>query len=185
MTAPFDPYHKWLGIPPQEQPPNHYRLLGIAVFESDADVIANAADGRMVQLKSYQSGKHSAHSQRLLNEIATAKVCLLSAAKKAEYDSQLRKQSSAKAAAATPAIPTAVPVGDSSEIHMPEFARVHASSYLPRKAEGVAVDRSAGIDRRSRAVHRLPGFLDASERGRSGRRARRDSPREPGEAGAA
>ena len=29
----FDPYRKWLGIPPQEQPPNHYRLLGIAVFD--------------------------------------------------------------------------------------------------------------------------------------------------------
>ena len=26
----MDPYHVWLGIPPEEQPPNHYRLLGIA-----------------------------------------------------------------------------------------------------------------------------------------------------------
>ena len=29
MAANFDPYYKWLGIPPEEQPPNHYRLLGI------------------------------------------------------------------------------------------------------------------------------------------------------------
>ena len=28
----FDPYRKWLGIPPQEQPPNHYRLLGIGLL---------------------------------------------------------------------------------------------------------------------------------------------------------
>jgi hypothetical protein len=34
----FDPYRKWLGIPPEEQPPNHYRLLGIALFEDDPDV---------------------------------------------------------------------------------------------------------------------------------------------------
>lgn len=27
MFAPFDPYHRWLGIPPSEQPANHYRLL--------------------------------------------------------------------------------------------------------------------------------------------------------------
>lgn len=27
MGVPFDPYHKWLGIPPKDQPPNHYRLL--------------------------------------------------------------------------------------------------------------------------------------------------------------
>ena len=40
----FDPYRKWLGIPPQEQPPNHYRLLGIGLFESDFDVISNASD---------------------------------------------------------------------------------------------------------------------------------------------
>ena len=33
----FDPYHKWLGILPEEQPPNHYRLLGIVDFESDED----------------------------------------------------------------------------------------------------------------------------------------------------
>ncbi len=26
-NAPFDAYRKWLGIPPEEQPPHHYRLL--------------------------------------------------------------------------------------------------------------------------------------------------------------
>ena len=25
----FDPYHIWLGIPPEDQPPSHYRLLAI------------------------------------------------------------------------------------------------------------------------------------------------------------
>lgn len=91
MPETFDPYRKWLGIPEQERPPNHYRLLGIELFESDADVISNAADGRMAQLKNYQAGKYSAYSQRLLNEIATAKVCLLHPAKKTEYDRQLKK----------------------------------------------------------------------------------------------
>jgi len=40
----FDPYYKWLSIPPDEQPPDHYRLLGVRRFEADADVIAAAAD---------------------------------------------------------------------------------------------------------------------------------------------
>ena len=40
----FDPYHEWLGIRPEEHPVDHYRLLGIARFESDAAVISNAAD---------------------------------------------------------------------------------------------------------------------------------------------
>ena len=39
----FDPYHKWLGIASKDQPPHHYRLLGIDLFESDLDVIEIAS----------------------------------------------------------------------------------------------------------------------------------------------
>ena len=31
----FDPYHDWLGIAPKDQPPNHYRLLGVDLFEAN------------------------------------------------------------------------------------------------------------------------------------------------------
>ena len=58
MPEHFDAYHKWLGIRPEEQPPNHYRLLGVAPFESDRDVLANAADQRMAHLRNFQSGPH-------------------------------------------------------------------------------------------------------------------------------
>ena len=88
----FDAYHKWLGIPPDEQPPDHYRLLGIRRFEDDPDVIAAAADQRMVHLRTYQLGAYSELSQRLLNEVATAKVCLLNPEKKAAYDERLRQE---------------------------------------------------------------------------------------------
>ena len=40
----FDPYHKWLGIPPTAQPPDHYRLVGVESFEDDPDVIASPSD---------------------------------------------------------------------------------------------------------------------------------------------
>ena len=86
----FDPYLKWLGIHPKDQPPHHYRLLGIDTFESDPDVISNAADARMAQIRTYQAGRYSSLSQQILNEIAAAKVALLSGQKKAEYDEQLR-----------------------------------------------------------------------------------------------
>jgi hypothetical protein len=92
MQTEFDPFHVWLGIPPEEQPPNRYRLLGIPLFESNADVIAMAADRQMGHLRTFQSGKHSDLSQRLLNDVAAAKVCLLNSAKKAAYDEQLRQQ---------------------------------------------------------------------------------------------
>ena len=90
MSEPFDPYYKWLGIPPAEQPPNHYRLLGLNLFESDLEVISNAADQRMIHLRAYQTGKHSATSQKLLNEISTARLALLDASRKAVYDEGLR-----------------------------------------------------------------------------------------------
>ncbi|MBN1394776.1 MAG: hypothetical protein JW959_07120 [Pirellulales bacterium] len=92
MTDKFDPYHKWLGIPAGDRPPNHYRLLGIEPLESDPEVICNAADARMALVKTFQAGRHSDDSQRLLNELAAAKVCLLNAEKKAEYDRRLEER---------------------------------------------------------------------------------------------
>lgn len=106
MTDSFDPYHKWLGIPPKEQPPNRYRLLGLALFEADPDVIESAADQRMAHVRTFQAGSHSALSQKLLNELAEAKLCLLKPEKKQQYDELLRCQASA---AAPPPSATATP----------------------------------------------------------------------------
>ncbi len=92
MAASFDPYHTWLGIGPEEQPPDYYRLLGLRPFENGVAVIENAADQRMAHLRSFQMGRYAAASQKLLNEVATARVCLLSGTRKAAYDLQLRKQ---------------------------------------------------------------------------------------------
>ena len=100
--AEFDPYHKWLAIPPTEQPPNLYRLLALNLFEGDADVIDSAANARMIHLRSLQTGPHAELTQRLLNEIAAARLCLLKPEKKASYDSILRSQMASKIAATTP-----------------------------------------------------------------------------------
>ena len=103
MSDDFDPYLRWLGIRDPDRPPNHYRLLGVAEFEDDADVLANAADRQMAHIRTFQAGPHSADSQRLLNELAAAKICLLNAEKKAAYDAQLQR----RRAAAPPAPPPA------------------------------------------------------------------------------
>ena len=50
MAEPFNHYHKWLAIPPEQQPPNAYQLLGVRLFETDLDVISNAANARMAQV---------------------------------------------------------------------------------------------------------------------------------------
>ena len=105
--ASFDPYHKWLGIPPAEQPAHHYRLLGIQEFESDADVIEMAAEQRTVFLRTFQTGPNSELAERLLNEISTARVCLLDEKSKARYDQQLKNSQQAKASATS--LPTVAP----------------------------------------------------------------------------
>ncbi len=92
MADEFDPYYQWLSIPPKYQPPNHYRLLGVELFESNPDVISSAADQRMAHVRSFQTGKRAAASQAILNELSTARRCLLNAKSKAEYDTQLRKR---------------------------------------------------------------------------------------------
>lgn len=90
MADLFDPYYVWLGIPADEQPANHYRLLGLRAFESNADVIDHAADRQMAHLRSFSTGERAVLAQRLLNEIAAARVCLLDAKAKADYDARLR-----------------------------------------------------------------------------------------------
>ncbi len=91
----FDPYYKWLGIPVEEQPPTFYRLLGLTLFEADEDVISSASDRQMAHLKSFQTGHFSFYSQQLLNEISSARLCLLNPTRKEHYDRGLRQQAAA------------------------------------------------------------------------------------------
>ncbi|MEI8375581.1 MAG: hypothetical protein WCJ35_22395 [Planctomycetota bacterium] len=86
---PFDPYLNWLGIPPHEQPPSFYRLLGVVLFESNPEVIQQAADRQSLHVGAYQSGPQGEICQQLLSEIAMAQFCLLDPHQKAAYDGQL------------------------------------------------------------------------------------------------
>jgi len=97
MAVKFDPalsklYYEWLSIAPEDQPPTLYRLLGLRTFEDNPNVIENAANRQMTHLRTFQSGKHSAESQKILNHVASARVTLLNPAKKEEYDKLLREQ---------------------------------------------------------------------------------------------
>ncbi len=141
----FDPYRKWLGIPPGEQPPHHYRLLGISPFEDDPDVIESGADQRMGHLRTFQTGVHSALSQKLLNEVVAAKLCLLSQEKKAAYDAELRQRLEPPKKAAEPAraIPVAAPTPMATPVSPATVLR--SSPRRPKtKSPSAAIWWSAG-----------------------------------------
>ena len=92
MSNEFDPYNEWLGIPPEDQPPNYYWLLGIKLFEPDLKVINDAASQRYLHVQSFQTRANAALVKRILKEIIIAGVCLLTPEKKAKYDSELKHQ---------------------------------------------------------------------------------------------
>ena len=96
----FDPLHKWLDIPPAEQPGNHYRLLGITIFESDQDVIDAAADKQLAFLHDLANGEHGQAASEISNRITRARVELLNPKRKAAYDQSLRESLIAKSSVA-------------------------------------------------------------------------------------
>jgi len=131
MTESFDPYLKWLGIPPKQQPPHAYRLLGIELFESDADVISNAADQRMAHLRNFAGGEHSDLSQKILNEIAGARVRLLDAEKKAHYDRALRARLGKQNRPVSQSVVPVKPWADMPVVAAPPATSLPVASPIP------------------------------------------------------
>ena len=100
----FDPYHTWLGIPPKDQPADHYRVLGLERFEPHPDVISNAVDRQMAHVRSV--GQHHEQEQAaVLCRLAAARVCLLDPGKRRQYDRMLLESSRIERANAIDARP--------------------------------------------------------------------------------
>lgn len=132
MADPFNPYHVWLSIPAQELPANHYRLLGVPLFEASADAIDSAADRQMSHLRTFQSSKNGKLAEQLLNEVAAARVCLLDPKQREAYDEKLRATQSATTASAS-GIGAASHAGSASAIQRqpPRRATTGAAAAMP------------------------------------------------------
>ena len=159
----FDPYYKWLGIPPKDQPPTLYRLLGLEQFETDSDVIESAADRQMAHLRQLQIGPHSALSQRLLNEVAAARRCLLDAEQKAAYDESLRAAQQSAALSAD-GFDVAAEAGSAFEAAAPETFDELAAS-LPREWAAPMIDATAEESPAVRPWWREPIVIGAAAGG--------------------
>jgi hypothetical protein len=126
----FDPYHKWLGIPKEQQPPTHYQLLGISPTEKDVEVIEEAVIRQTTHLRTYQSGPNAQECAKLLNEVAQARITLLDPAKRRQYDEQLAAKVGPKSPA-TPANRPAVPVPVVKVTPLTKQATVSAAPSTP------------------------------------------------------
>lgn len=156
MSEVFDPYRKWLGIAPHEQPPHLYRLLGIGLFEDDPDVIENAADRQMAHVRTFQGGPHRDLTQKLLNELSSAKMTLLDRQRKAAYDAQLRARLAAPGMplAAMP-VPLQAPVPPPAAPRMPTAPMaVPVQPTAPQPAPIPVVSSSRRIASRARGRRR-------------------------------
>lgn len=143
MSQPFDPYYKWLGIPPSQQPPHHYRLLGVELFETDRDVIDIAANQRMSYLHDLGSGPNGKFSQKLLNEVSSARRCLLDEQQKATYDEQLRAKLASMSAAASAPAPAASPPPTPPPVSKPEPESPPPSAAEPSAELSISVNTTS------------------------------------------
>ncbi|MBT6495084.1 MAG: hypothetical protein HOL01_11090, partial [Planctomycetaceae bacterium] len=75
---------------PGEQPPHHYRLLGLKLFTSDRGKIDAAAEKAINRVRKQAGEKHKAVAARLIGMIDTARSCLLNAENQSAYDDKLR-----------------------------------------------------------------------------------------------
>jgi formylglycine-generating enzyme required for sulfatase activity len=111
------------------------------LFEADADVIATAADRQMSHVRTYQSGAHGELSQRLLNELSAARLCLLKPDRKAQYDNDLRQSLRARTAtlASAPVGPPSLPP------HGQQPASVPIRVVAPNRADGAEAVQVAAL----------------------------------------
>jgi hypothetical protein len=95
---------KWLGVPSDPWPPNHYVLLGLDVGEKDLARIEEAVHQRMSMLRCYQL-THPDQVTEGMNLIAQAFSCLTDAKQKQVYDAKLLAPASATPPVGRPAGP--------------------------------------------------------------------------------
>jgi formylglycine-generating enzyme len=86
----FDAYESWLNITAADRPPTYYDLLGLAPFESDPEIIEQAALRRMGKVRQHHIGPHSDLSQQILAELALARLVLSDPDRRGDYDAKLK-----------------------------------------------------------------------------------------------
>jgi cell division septation protein DedD len=94
-TKEIDVYKEWLKITETARPLNHYQLLRLKQFEDDGGKVREHYRKMNAHVRKYAAGEYGPLSQKLLNELAKAMLCLTDARRKAEYDASLGRTEAA------------------------------------------------------------------------------------------
>lgn len=117
MSQGFNVYREWLGVASSSEIPSYYELLALRPLESDTAKIEAAYQRQSAQLAPRLSGGQADVAQRLMGELAEARLTLLTPTAKRAYDTALAQAAGPAAAfgasypgqTAQPAWPAAQP----------------------------------------------------------------------------
>lgn len=132
----FDPYSDWLGIPAEDQPPDHYRLLGLPLYEANPTAIARAADRQMGRIRARAAGERAADAVRLLEAIVAALRCLVDPDTRQAYDDSLRRRLESPDVPPVPDESLADPLAETDVVRGVEFGDYWLLDLLAGDASG-------------------------------------------------
>ncbi|HZZ73489.1 MAG TPA: hypothetical protein VFE24_14640 [Pirellulales bacterium] len=170
----FDPYYQWLGIPPAEQPPHHYRLLSLSLFEPNPELIALSAERQRRFLEAQQTPENSLLVGQILSAIKQAETCLQNPAQKANYDRNLALH---MAAASTPPPATTVHhANGTASLGAPAAAQLGSEHLAPASMsepnpppQGPAEATFASAEASAYSADATPNWLQSSSSTAAGR----------------
>ncbi len=89
MSAPATWYQRCLGIAPAGQPPSHYRLLDVQLFEAAPDALRASADRQTARVRAWAGAMPDEALAALIAEIEMARQVLADADSREQYDRHL------------------------------------------------------------------------------------------------
>jgi hypothetical protein len=96
MAERLDVYRDWLGITETPRPLDYYQLLRLPRFADDTQKIRTHYRKMNAHVRKFATGDYAAESQKLLNELARAMLCLTDLQRKREYDASLGRKVAAE-----------------------------------------------------------------------------------------
>jgi hypothetical protein len=139
--------------------------LGVELFESDPQLIDSFALRHASFLREITDGPHLRDAQRLLNELAAARRCLLNPQQKSAYDAELQErlatdkrlpdEDATTMAQATE--PAAEPAADTRRRRSPSPGDVPVIAITPRNESRTSAGGTGSRRSRSKSTHVLSG----------------------------